>query len=129
MDLPKLLGAVALAAVAALMWFAFIRRTPEETATGTITHKVYKPAGTYTQQPVGADRGFRVPTNIPMAEGYIFNVALDGGAEPVAVSLNAVSSRQYEVGQRVRLRLTHRGLPPLWQRAVVLDMSPADSTP
>jgi hypothetical protein len=129
MDTPKLLGALALALVAALLWFAFLRRTPEETATGVITHKVYKPAGTYTQQPVGTDRGFRVPTNIPIAEGYLFGVRLDDGGDPVGVALNEVSSRQYEVGQRVRLRLTHRGLPPLWQRAVVLDMTPADGTP
>ena len=121
----KLTAAAVLAAFAFAMWYAFIRRVPEESAEGTITDKLYKPAGTYSLQHPGVDRGFRMPTSIPIAEAYVFAVRLDGAGEQVAAALNTIESRQFKVGQRVRVQFQRRGLPLLWQRITVNSMSPA----
>ena len=127
MGIPKLIGITALCALAALLWVAFIRRVPEQAASATILTKTYRPPTTYTQQPVGADRGFRIPTAIPIAASYTFELRMDGAADPVRASLNEGQSRHFEVGQRVRVQYVRRGLPPFWQRVRVIDMVPADS--
>ncbi len=116
--------AVALAIFAALLWFVLVRRVPEATAAATIIAKTFRPAGTYTQQMVGADRAFRAPTEIPVAETYAFDLAVDGLAEPVRVSLNTVKSREFESGQRVQVRYVRRGLAPFWGRVMVVEMLP-----
>ena len=90
----------------------------------TLATKTFRPAGTYTQQMVGADRAFRVPTEIPIAEAYVFELAVDGIAEPVRILLNTVKSRAFEPGQRVHVRYVRRGLRPFWQRVIVVDMYP-----
>jgi hypothetical protein len=121
----KLVVAVALAGVAGGLWFGFIRPAPRQTALGTITAKVHKPEGTYQQVPSGVDRGFRVPTNIPVAESFLFNIRVDGVDKPVATALNVVRSRQFETGQRVRVTFERRGLGPILGRIRVLDLAPA----
>jgi len=120
----KLVVAVALAAVAGAMWFGFVRAAPQQSALGTITAKVHKPAGTYQQVPSGLNRGFRVPTNIPIAESYLFNITVDGLDEPVATALNTIRSRQFEEGQRVKVTFERRGFGPFLRRIRVVDLSP-----
>ena len=120
----KLVVAVALAGVAGGLWFGFIRPVPRQTALGTIVAKVHKPEGTYQQVPSGANRGFRVPTNIPIAESYLFNIKVDGIDEPIATALNVVRSRQFEEGQRVRVTFERRGFGPLLRRVRVVDLAP-----
>jgi hypothetical protein len=113
MDSWKLVGIAALFALSGLLWVGFVRRGPERTALGT----------------VGANRGFNTPTNIEIPESNVFELRLDGIAEPVRASFNTVKGRQFEVGQRVRVQYVRRGFPPLWQRIGVVDMTPADSVP
>lgn len=119
MDALKLSGAAVLVIFAGLMWYAFLRPVKEETAMGTITAKVYKPAGTTTIQQTGANRGFRSPTVVPVADAYIFQIDVTGLDKPAAIALNTILSRDFEVGQRVRVHYMHRGIPPFWQRIVV----------
>jgi hypothetical protein len=121
----KIAAAVVLAGFAGAMWFGFIRPAPRETALGTITAKVHKPEGTYQQVPIGANRGFRTPNRIPIAESYLFNIAVDGLKEPVATALNVVLSRQFEEGQRVRVTYERRGFGPLLRRIRVIELHPA----
>jgi hypothetical protein len=128
MDTSKLVTAAALVVVAAALWFGFIRRTPEQTALGTIATKGYVSGSTYTQIPIGANRGFNTPTNIAIAEANAFELRLDGMADPVRAQFNTVKSRQFEVGQRVRVQYVRRGIPPLWSRLTVTEMMPADTT-
>jgi hypothetical protein len=116
----------ALLALAALLWFALVRRVPQESALATIRSKTFREAGTYTQQQVGAQRGFRTPTSIPIAESYVFELRLEGEADPVLASFNTVKSRQFEVNQRVRVDFVRRGFPPFWQRVAVVDMFPVE---
>ena len=115
-----------LLAVAAALWFALIRRRPEQTGRATILRKEYQQAGTYLQQPVEANRGFRLPREIAIAESYVFELQLDGVADQVRASFNSVKSRHFEVGQRVRVRYVRRGAPPVWQRITVLDIHPVE---
>jgi hypothetical protein len=105
---------------------AFIRRVPEESALATIASKTFREAGTYTQQAVGANRGFRLPREIPIAESFAFELRLDGIADPIRASFNTVKSRQFDVGQRVTVKYVTRGLGPLWRRITVVDMAPAE---
>jgi len=72
------------------------------------------------------NRGFRQPRDIPIAESYTFELEVEGIAKPVRTSFNVVKSRQFEVGQRVRVQYVRRGLPALWQRTLILDMAPLD---
>ena len=104
----------------------FLRRSPERAALATVLAKDHQVAGTYIQQPVEVNRGFRVPREIPIAELFAFELRFDEVADPVRASFNTVKSRQFEVGQRVRVHYVTRGLGPLWRRITVVDMTPAD---
>jgi len=129
MDTPKLAGAVVLAAIAALLWFGFIRRGAEVTALAIILTKGHLAGTTYVQQPIGANRGFNVPTRIEIVEANAFDLRVDGLDNAVRASFNTVKSRQFEVGQRVRVQYVRRGIPPLWSRVAVVEMMPADAPP
>lgn len=123
----KLASIVVLALVAVLIFVGFVRRTPEQTALGTIASKGYLSGSTYVVMPVGANRGFNTPTTVDIAEANTFELRLDGVPGVVRASFNTVKSRQYAVGQRVRVRYVRRGLPPVWQRVLVTDLTPADA--
>lgn len=121
----KIAAAAVLAAFAGVMWFGFVRPAPRQTALGTVTAKVHKPEGSFQQMPVGIDRGFRTPNRIPIAESYLFNIAVDGTRDTVATALNVVMGRQFEPGQRVRITYERRGLGPFLRRIRVIDMTSA----
>ena len=120
-------GMAVLLAIVLFVSLGLLRRGPEQTALATVLSKGYMAGSTYVQQPVGANRGFTAPTNVPIAESNTFELRVDGLEKPVRASFNTVKSRQFEVGQRVRVRLVRRGIPPLWSRLLVVDMTPADS--
>jgi hypothetical protein len=82
----------------------------------------FKPAGTYWQYPVGADRSLRTATGIPIAEAYVFEIAADGIESPLFFSLNVIVSREFEVGQRVQIVYRRRGLAFVWSRIFVEKM-------
>lgn len=123
----KLATSLALLLLALALFLGFVRRGPERTALGTIVTKGHVDGGTYTQIPVGANRGFNTPTSIAIAEANAFELRLDGVPGLVRASFNTIKSRQFEVGQRVRVQYVRRGLPPLWSRVTVTEMTPADS--
>lgn len=100
----------------------FLRPAREESALGVIKQKTFKPPGVYAQYPVGADRSLRTATEIPIAEAYIFEIAADGLKDPLYFSLNVVASREFEVGQRVRIVYRRRGLPFIWSRIFIEKM-------
>jgi hypothetical protein len=115
--------AIVFAVIAVAIWAVFLRPVPVETASGIITRKTFKPAGTYWQYPVGIDRGFRTATPIPIAEAYVFEIEIDGVQGPVFFSLNTVASQAFVVGQSVQIRYKTRVIPLLFKRLYVLDMS------
>jgi hypothetical protein len=121
---PKVLFAYAIlfAVLAAGIYFAFLRQVSAESASAVITKKTFKPAGTFWQYPVGADRSLRTATEIPIAEAYVFEIAADGIQGSLFFSLNVVASREFEVGQRVRIVYRRRGLPFIWSRIFIEKM-------
>jgi hypothetical protein len=127
MQTAKLMSSIGLALVAAIMWFGFIRRGPEQTALATILTKGHLAGSTYVQQPIGANRGFNTPNTIQIAEANAFDLKVDGVDQAVRASFNTVKSRQFDVGQRVRVQFVRRGLPPLWSRLTVVEMMPVDA--
>src|SRR5215813_4797820 len=81
------------------IWVVFLRPVPVKAAKGTITNKTFKPAGTYWQYPVGANRSFHTPTQIPIAEAYVFEISVEGVEGQIFYSLNTVASQAFNVGQ------------------------------
>jgi hypothetical protein len=123
----KLTGAALLAIFGGVMWFAFIRKVPEQTALATIVSKGDVAAGSHVQQRTGPGGAPSTPNVIQLAPANSFELRIDGRADPVRASFNTTKSRAFEPGQRVRVQYVIRGLPPLWQRVTVTEMTPADS--
>lgn len=99
---PKVLFTIAIffALFAAGTWLISLRPAAVRTTLGIIAKKTFKPAGTYWQYPVGADRSLRTATEIPIAEAYVFELSINGLQGPVFYSLNTVASREFETGQK-----------------------------
>ncbi|MDQ3254763.1 MAG: hypothetical protein M3R15_12795 [Acidobacteriota bacterium] len=114
------------AVLAGVIWLVMLRPVERRTAAGIIATKTFQPASTYSQYQGGADRGFRGSNQIPIAESYVFDIKVEGMAEPVRMSLNTVASKEFEVGQRVRIEYEQRGVPPFWQKAYALEMKTAE---
>jgi len=123
----KLAGAGVLAVFAGVMWFAFIRKVPEQTALATILSKGDVAAGTHVQQRTGPGGAPSTPNVIQLAPANTFELRIDGRADPVQASFNTVKSRSFEPGQRVKVQYVVRGMPPLWSRVTVTEMTAADS--
>ena len=121
---PKFLFVIAIlfALVAIAVCAIFLRPVPIRTGFGKITNKTFKPAGTYWQYPAGIDRGFHTATPIPLAEAYVFQIALDRYDRPVFFSLNTVASRNFDVGQTVQINYQERSLPFSGTRLYILNM-------
>jgi len=105
------------------MWLVFLRPVERRTAQGTITHKIFKPAGQYVQYPVGMRDSFYSPSTIPIAECYVFAIHLDQPPLDVGYALNSIASRDFEVGQKVNLVYQERSVPFMGRRIYVLQMS------
>ena len=122
----KLAGAAVLAAFAGIMWFAFIRQVPEQTAFATIVSKGDIAGGTYVQQRT-TNNVPTTPNMIEIAPANSFELKVDGRDDPVVASFNTTKSKSFNVGQRVRIQFVQRGIPPVWKRITVTEMTPADS--
>jgi hypothetical protein len=114
--------AIFFAFVSCGIWLVFLRPVPLQKAIGTVTNKLFKPAGEHWQYPVGLNRGFLLPNKIPIAESYIFGIQIDKSGEVVGYALNTVASKEFEVGIRVQIEFQERGIPVLWRRIYVKDI-------
>ena len=123
-----LIFAVFMLLVAGSIWLVFLRSVPRLSAKGVITSKNYKPPGEYTQYHAGDRAGFRQPTRIPIAEGYLVEIAIENSKEPVIALLNSTEAQWYEVGTCVAFDYEERGVPLLWKRVYVLSVQLADQT-
>lgn len=113
------------AIVAGLIWFTFLRPVPTQSDTGTITDKLFKPAGTTTITPVRTDyntQSFSSPITIPTAEGYVLVIQLDSSHQQVRYFANAIESQKYVINQKIRIDYQMHGIPLLYKKASVLKV-------
>jgi hypothetical protein len=120
-----LIAAAVFAFAAVFIGCAFLKTSPPQTATGVIRSKTGYGGGTYSQPQVGAERGFRASTSIPLAPSYTFEVAVEGLPELARCSLNTIAAEKFEVGQKVRVEYIVRGTKPFWSRVYVTSMEAA----
>jgi hypothetical protein len=100
----------------------FLKASSSRTATGVIRTKTGYGGGTYLQQQVGVQRGFRASTSIPIAPSYTFEVAVEGLPDLARCSLNTVAAEKFDVGQKVRVEYIVRGMKPFWSRVYITNM-------
>ena len=79
--------------IARLIWYAFLRPVPVQTALGVICNKSYQPAEEYWQQPVGCRDGFLTLTRIPIAECYVFGIRVERRSAEVRIARNTVEAQ------------------------------------
>lgn len=120
-----LIVAVIFAVAAPIIWFVFLRPVPIHSATGTIRGKTFQESGTYWQGHQGLSRGFRTPTPIEIADAYVFEIDVNGFAEPLRYAVNTTAAEQFAIGDPVRIEYQSRGVPPFWIRVYVLTMETA----
>ena len=116
--------AVLFGGAAALIWAAFLRPVPVETATAVIRNKTFKPAGTYWQQQVGAQRGFRTATPISVAESYVLELESAELGLVGFYSIQPAEEANYPVGGTVVMEYQQRGLPMVGRKTVILSARP-----
>lgn len=100
----------------------FLKSSPAQIGHGVIRTKTGYGGGTYSQQQVGANRGFRTSTSIPIAPSYTFEVEVEGLKDKARCSLNTVAAEKFSVGQKVRVQYIVRGQKPIWSRVYVTSM-------
>jgi len=100
----------------------FMRTSSPKSGNGIIRSKTGSGGGTYSQQQVGAQRGFRASTSIPIAPSYIFEVAVEGLPDLARCSLNTVAAEKFDVGQKVGVEYIVRGMKPFWSRVYITNM-------
>ena len=116
--------AVAGALIAALMWFAFLRPVPEETARGRIAEKEPFGPRTVTDHYTGKGSLYWNPRTIHIPGGYRFGIEVEGSGKRFLYGLDSLGAKEFAVGQDVDLRYQKRGIPPFWVKYQVTAMNP-----
>lgn len=109
------------AILSVLIVLVFLRPSATLKAKGTIIEKTFVPASNYSQQPVGAQRGFRGTNTIPISESYTFKIKLDSG-KIISNNINTISASKFDVGQTVDVTYTQKGIPLIWKKILVTEM-------
>lgn|GEM_PF-5145280 len=128
-----ILVAIAAAIVCALLFAAIGCAKTSATTDATVRSKSYREPSSYQPYAHGpADRGFRTQSSIAIAASYSLELDADN-LGPVRASVNEVAAKSINVGDRVTITYTVRGLPLIWKRVYVLTVepkaAPALSTP
>ncbi len=119
----RLIGIVFLLIVIASMWLFFLRSVPTQHTTGIVVSKTFKPAGVSYSYPYGANRGFKTPTSIPTAPGYSYRIETPGIGE-VGYFANEIEAKSLDVNQKVSIKYEERGIPMIWKKIMVLEITP-----
>lgn len=117
-------AAVVFAAAGGLIWTAFLRPVPIQQTTAEIKAKTYKPAGTYWQQQVGGNRGFRTAIPISVAESYVLELRSEEIDSTGFFSVPPAEEASYSIGQRVTMEYQRKGLPFVGYKTTVLSVRP-----
>jgi hypothetical protein len=99
---------------------------PTRTAEGVILSKTFRPASIYRQYTAGPRNRFWQPTDIPIAEFYVFEIKVAGISDLLRYPLNTVAAKEFKIGQRVQIHYVMRTIVPLHRRIYVRHMEPAE---
>lgn len=105
-----------------MMWYAFVRATPQRVATGMITGKTFQPARAVTHYQGGTRRELWAEDRFTIPESYVFDIRVDGLSAPMRFSATVPVAKRYEIGQNVKVFYIERSIPFLWRRFYVIEM-------
>ncbi len=111
---------------AALIWYVLVRPVPEKTATGVIIGKQFQPAENVERSVPRTTRGLdRYPQVIKynLPDRYLLDIRIDQVNTVVQFAYPALPNQNYEIGQHVNVTYLERGIPHLWKRIYVKDIS------
>ena len=108
--------------VALLTWFAFLRPVPVLQTLGVVKSIEHKPAGTFRQEQVGAQRGFRIAVDIPTEECYVLELYSKQLDVTGYISIALTDKDKYQKGQEVVMNYQLRGLPGIGYKTMVLSI-------
>jgi len=117
---PWTIIALVCAVVSGATWFAFLRPVRIQQAAAVIQQKTHKLGGTYWQQQVGVNRGFRTAIPISVAECFVLELHSDELGRSGFFSIDPSESEKYAVGQRVVIDYQRHGLPLIGYKITVL---------
>lgn len=117
-------AALAFALTSALIWFAFLRPVPIQQTSAVVITTTHKPAGTYWQQQVGANRGFRTAIPISIAESYVLELYSEELDATGFYSVSPSEKDAYPVDGRVVMEYQRHGLPLIGYKTTVLSVRP-----
>src|SRR5262245_21952998 len=112
--------------IATLACYAFVRRAPEKTASGTIAAKHFLPAETMVRRQVSPRRQSWSEQKFDLPDRYGFEIRLEGSSEVLTYSVPVEAASGYKVGQRVSVVYESRGIPGIWKKNYVRTISPAE---
>lgn len=112
----------------AVAFLAFLRPVRSVSGSGTLGKKAFVPSHTISryQASSAATRQSWTQEKFTIPDSYVFDIQIDGVAEPIRFSLEKSAGERFQVGQRVRVKYQERGIPLFWKRIMVLEMAAAD---
>lgn len=110
--------------VSYLTWFAFLRPVPILQTVGVVKSIEHKPAGTFRQEQVGAQRGFRTAVEIPTEECYVLELYSKQLDVTGHLSVPLADKDKFQKGQGFVMNYQLRGLPVLGYKIMVLSIEP-----
>jgi hypothetical protein len=118
----QLIFALFMPIVAGTIWLVFLRPVPMLSAKGIISSKTYSPPSEYTQYQSGNRTGFRQPTKVPIADGYLVNIRVKEWKKSIVALLNTSEAQRFEVGTPVSFDYEERSIPFVWNRIYVFNV-------
>lgn len=111
---------------AVAIWYGSVRPLTPLLTSGVIVDKAWLPARTIKRIQGGPRNEAWSQQEIKIPESYLFDLEVTGMPR-MQFSLAAPAAKSYAVGQRVKIRYVERGIPPVWRRIQVTEMSPLDN--
>lgn len=111
--------------LAAGIWLVLVRPVRVRSDLGTIVGKTFQPSRAYTRVRSGPRRELWSAEKVQIPDSYVFAIRLDDGSE-VHYRLDAAAAAEFNIGQKVKVRLEERSIPLFWKRMFVREILAAD---
>jgi hypothetical protein len=104
------------------LWYVFVRPVEQVTGTGTIVGRDFYEAETVEKT---VQRTFRGPEYLPrhsiyrLPDRFVYRVRIDGLNQEASFTIPAVGKQEMDIGSRVSVTYSRRGLPFIWSKIYV----------